>query len=150
LSLGLIDGTFGAALLGLGSGILFLAILGFTLTSNQIQEPIGQTVPVFTTEHPPPTRQFGDAAIRIALANVTQEEGFEGKELIVFFYRDHGVGFNMDNNTNVTGTCPMNHCALVVFADREQPKISLVSVIVNMDSKQIVHMVKASDIHESR
>ena len=71
----------------------------------------------------------------IALENMALQEEFRGKELIVKYYRDWGVGYRIDDND----ACPMNRCALVIFANRTEPERSLVSVFVNMDSKKVVH-----------
>ena len=138
----IMDDNLAPVLLGLSAGIIFIGILALALFTNQIQVPT-EFGPLDTQR---PMRQFGDAAIMIALQNVTLDKEFSGKDLIVSYYRDMGVGYAIDNAENANGTCPMNHCALVIFADRNEPEVALVSVIVNMDSKQVVYITKVSDL----
>ena len=122
------DHGFAPVLLGLSIGIIFIGVVA-SIGQSPSSSPFG---PLDTQM---PRNQFGEVAILIALQNITLQEEFRGKELIVKYYRDWGVGYGIDDN----GACPMNHCALVIFADRSVPERSLVSVFVNMDLKKVVH-----------
>ena len=115
-------------LLGLSIGVIFIGIVA-SLGQSSNSPPFG---PLDTQR---PHNQFGDAAITIALENMALQEEFRGKELIVKYYRDWGVGYRIDDND----TCHMNRCALVIFADSTEPDRSLVSVFVDMDSTKVVH-----------
>lgn len=125
------DRSIAPVLMGLGAGTIFLAIVA-SMSQSQSTKPFG---PLDTQR---PHNQFGNDAIMIAIQNLTAKEEFKGKELVVEYYRDLGVGYS-DGDKEV---CPMNHCALIIFGDKTEPDSPQVSVIVNMDSRQVVHILK--------
>lgn len=133
------DPNLGPVLVGLSAGII---LLGMVASFSQSQAP----VPLGPLDTQRPRYQFGDAAIKIALQNVTQDPEFRGKDLIINYYRDYGVGYSPDSDVKAPASCPMNRCAYVAFYERDEPSRWVVSVIVNMDSKQVVFISKASNV----
>jgi hypothetical protein len=109
----------GPVLLGLGVGIAFLVLIALFLG---------------------PQRQFGNAAIKIALQNSTLQEIFEGEEQVISYYDDWSPpGRDYD--------CPIKRCALIVFFDKAEPDDLTkytARVFVNMNSRNVVAII-ASD-----
>jgi hypothetical protein len=107
---------------GLAIGIAFVVL--FSVLSAQSQLPI-------EVLFPPKIGKNAEKAIIVALRNDTIEQMFDGKDMVVTSVRDYGV-------TSTRHDCPINLCAVIIFAEKPDVRTNPVAVLVNIQSGKVV------------
>lgn len=117
------DSTAAPAIAGLAVGIGFVVV--FSVLSAQ-----SSWLPIDVLFPPEPSKN-AEKAIRIALRNDTLAQMFDGKDMVVAGVRDYGVGSTKHD-------CPINLCAVIIFAERPDLNTRPVAVLVNIQSEKVV------------
>lgn len=130
------EGSGAPVIAGLAIGIAFVALFASSFGQSQTFFPMDSA-------NSPKPGQFREAAIKVTFQNSTFQGEFGERELVVMSYRDWGVG-------HMFYDCPVNQCAHISFADESDPKMPLVSVLVNMQSNKVVEIRAARDLLVSK